>query len=482
MTSRAVAGTVALGVALALAPLPLIHRTARAQAPAPPAGPKAAALARLAGDAALRATLAERRLARTPDTRDAMVPGLVVVKFRDPGDAAAVAALAAGHRARDVSQPAFTDVHVFRLDPDADVAAAARHMAAEPGVAYAEPVGRAEMHYRPNDPLFRYQWSLEQLDLERTWDINRGVRGEVVVAIVDSGVAYTTLGTDYLQAPDLAGTTFLPGYDFVWDDDVPIDFNGHGTHVTGTVAQSTDNNLGTAGIAFNARIIPIKAVGDDIDELLGAPNVGTAVTVAQAIRFAAEHGAKVINLSLGVRLQSTTLREAVEFAVEQGAFVVASAGNSAEDGNPVFYPAAYAPEIDGVVAVAATDYVQARSPYSNTNDYVELAAPGGNTDEDLNGDGFLDGIVQQTVDLDAFFDTGRFDQFSYLFFQGTSMAAPHVTGLAALLIDQGITEPAVIEAALKHFATDLGPAGRDNEFGYGIINPRATLRGLGLAR
>ena len=476
MTSRTVAGTVALGAALALAPPSLIHTTARAQAP------KAAALARLSGDAALRATLAEHRLARAADTGDAMVPGLVVVKFRDPGDTAAVATLAASHRARDVSQPAFTDVHVFRLDADADVAEAARQLAGEPGVAYAEPVGRAVLHYRPNDPLLQYQWSLEQLDLERTWDINRGVRGQVVVAIVDSGVAYTTRGADYLQAPDLAGTTFLPGYDFIWDDDVPIDLNGHGTHVTGTVAQSTDNNLGTAGIAFNARIIPVKAVGDEVDELLGAPNVGTAVTVAQAIRFAAEHGAKVINLSLGIRLPSTTLREAVEFAVAQGAFVVASAGNSAEDGSPVFYPAAYAPEIDGVVAVAATDYVQARSPYSNTNDYVELAAPGGNTDVDLNGDGYLDGIVQQTVDVDAFFDTGRFDRFSYLFFQGTSMAAPHVTGLAALLVDQGITEPAVIEAALKRFATDLGPEGRDNEFGYGIVNPRATLRGLGLAR
>jgi serine protease len=480
MTLRTAAGTITLGAALALASMPLAHPAAQAQAAATPAA-KASALRRLASDPGLRAAVAEQQRSRLPASAGAIVPGMVVVRFAESMDPSTVSALAANHRAHHVSRPAFTDVHVLRLDEDADVMDAARRLAAEPGVLYAEPVGRAVPHYRPNDPLLQYQWSLEQLDLERTWDINRGATGEVTVAIVDSGVAYTTRD-DYLQAPDLAGTTFLPGYDFIWDDDVPIDFNGHGTHVTGTVAQSTDNNLGAAGIAFNARIIPVKAVSDEIDELLGAPNFGNTITVAQAIRFAAEHGAKVINLSLGVRTASTTLREAVEFAVERGAFIVVSAGNSADEGSPIFYPAAYAPEIEGVVAVSATDYSQSRAPYSNANDYVELSAPGGDTEEDLNNDGFSDGIVQQTIDLDNFLITGRFDQFSYLFFQGTSMAAPHVSGLAALLIDQGITEPRVIEAALKRFATDLGPPGRDNEYGHGLINPRATLRGLGLAR
>ncbi|MBK5298636.1 MAG: S8 family serine peptidase [Vicinamibacteria bacterium] len=116
------------------------------------------------------------------------------------------------------------------------------------------------------------------------------------------------------------------------------------------------------------------------------------------------------------------------------------------------------------------------------NDYVEIAAPGGDTTEDLNGDGYADGVLQQTIDFDAFLLTGRFDQFAYLFANGTSMASAHVAAMGALLVDQGVTDPKAVEAAIKRFATDLGPAGRDNEYGYGLINPRATLRGLGLAQ
>jgi serine protease len=286
----------------------------------------------------------------------------------------------------------------------------------------------------------------------------------------------------YQQAPDLAGTTFVSPRDFIWDDDQPLDFDGHGTHVTGTIAQSTNNNLGVAGIAFNASIMPVKALHSELDLLLGAPNLGTSALVAQAIRYAAENGAKVINLSLGGEVVSTAERDALQFAVDRGAVVVVAAGNSGEMGSPAEYPAAYAKDIEGVVAVAATDFSRTRAPYSNSNDYVELAAPGGDLDKDLNGDGFADGVVQQTIDFEAFLITGRFDQFRYVFFNGTSMAAPHVAGLSALLIDQGVTDPKAVEAALKKFATDLGPPGRDNEYGYGLINPRATLRGLGLAR
>ncbi|MBE3072335.1 MAG: S8 family serine peptidase, partial [Acidobacteria bacterium] len=120
-------------------------------------------------------------------------------------------------------------------------------------------------------------------------------------------------------------------------------------------------------------------------------------------------------------------------------------------------------------------------PYSSIQDYVELAAPGGNTKVDLNGDGYVDGVVQQTYDS-AYVSLGIFNRFGYILYQGTSMAAPHVSGLAALLMDQGITSPAAIEAAMKRYATDVGPAGRDNETGYGVINPKDTLRGLGLRR
>ncbi len=261
----------------------------------------------------------------------------------------------------------------------------------------------------------------------------------------------------------------------------PVDLNGHGTHVTGTIAQTTNNATGTAGFAFNVSIMPIKAISDDWDFILGSPNVGTSATVAQAIRFAADHGAKVINLSVGGFDTSTAERDAVVYAVGKGAVVVAAAGNDGEEGNRPSYPAQYAMDIEGAIAVGAVDFAQRRPPYSNVNDYLEIAAPGGNVEADLNGDGFGDGVLQQTLDFEAVAE-GRFNEFGYFFLNGTSMASPHVASMAALLIDQGITDPKAVEAALKAFATDLGPSGRDSEYGYGLINPRATLRGLGLAR
>jgi serine protease len=438
-------------------------------------------LEQLAEDQAARARLAERRQLAV-DRGDQVVPGQLAVKFAPELEEATVAALAVRHRAARRPRPAFADFDIVSIDPARDLHEAARALAAEPGVVYAEPIGVARALYRPNDPLLEHQWNLAQLDLERTWEINPGASSAIVVAVIDEGVAYRNLGNNYLQAPDLAATTFVGGYDFIWDDDVPIDFGGHGTHVTGTIAQSTNNNLGVAGIAFNVSVMPVKALASDFDFEMGAPNVPTLALIAQAVRFAAEQGAKVINMSLGSRTPSTPLRDAIQFATERGAVVVIAAGNSGDAGSPTEYPAAYAKDMDGVIAVGATEYARARALYSNVNDYVELAAPGGDVDHDLNGDGYVDGVLQQTLDIDAVFLSGRFDQFGYFFFEGTSMATPHVAALAALLMDQGVTNPAAVEAALKRFATDLGPAGRDNEYGYGLINPRATLRGLGLAR
>ena len=442
---------------------------------------RAAMIDRLGADPAVLARIAEARLAGR-HARPDIVAGQVVVKLADSMGLDALAALAENHGVERVRPARHGDFFVLSVDPAADPVAVARELAVQPGVVYAEPVGRVWPLFRPNDPLFQYQWNLAQLELERVWTINQGGPSGVVVAVIDGGVAYTTTGASYLQAPDLAGTTFVPGYDFIWDDDTPIDLSGHGTHVTGTVAQSTNNAVGAAGIAFNARVMPIKAISDEVDDAFGAPNVGTMAIVAQAVRFAAEHGAKVINMSLGGYVPSTPLRDALQFAVDRGAVVVVSAGNDGEAGNPVNYPAAYAKDMEGVIAVGASTLGRTRAPYSNANDYVEVVAPGGDVSKDDNRDGFDDGIVQQTIDFDNFLLTGRFTAFKYEWFEGTSMASPHVAGLATLLIDQGITDPRAVEAAIKRFANDLGPTGRDNEYGYGLIDPRATLRGLGLAR
>ena len=265
-------------------------------------------------------------------------------------------------------------------------------------------------------------------------------KASIIVAVIDTGVAYKDEG-EVAEAPELKGVPFVSPYDFVWDDQDPIDLDGHGTHISGTIAQATNNNAGPAGIAFNVSIMPIKALYTDWDAELGAPFPYGASTVGRAIRYAADNGAKVINLSLGSFLPNTATRDAMVYAIGKGTFIAIAAGNDAETGNPLTYPAVYANEMDGAVAVAAVDFNLKHAYYSNVNDYVEIAAPGGDTNEDLNDDGYGDGILQQTLDPDAV-SAGVFNRFIYYFAEGTSMATAHVSGLAALLMDQGIQDAA----------------------------------------
>jgi serine protease len=293
----------------------------------------------------------------------------------------------------------------------------------------------------------------------------------------------------FAAAPDLDGANrFASPRDFIWETSDPLDLDGHGTHVAGTVGQLTNNGVGVAGMAFNVRIMPVKVIAGIWDAIFGSPRVGTDDVVARGVRYAVDNGAKVINLSIGRSGRpAPAVHEAIAYAVSRGAFVVVAGGNSFEEGNDIERFAEFAPDIDGMVAVGAIGRDRRRAFYSNTGPYIELVAPGGNTR--VGGTG--GGILQQTFDFD-FVDTflrgpsqyraPRFDMFAYDFLQGSSMAAPHVAGFAAMLMQQGITSPAAIEAAMKRYAVDLGEPGRDNEYGYGLINPRASLRGLGLAR
>jgi serine protease len=409
------------------------------------------------------------------------VPGRLVVKFAGGLSARAMQVASSGVAASRVVQRRYADFVEIEIPRDADPVDAAAKMASRSDVVYAEPDPIVHAAFRPNDPLYEYQWNLHKLDMERAWAINRGSKSSIIVAVIDTGIAYTDRGA-FALAPELAGSPFVPGYDFIWQDDLPVDMDGHGTHVAGTIAQTTNNEVGVAGIAFNVSLMPIKVIATDWDRFYRAPNpFGSGSDLAQAIRFATDNGARIINLSLGSLAPSTPVLDALRYAVGRGVFVAIAAGNEATSRNPVVYPAAYAKQIDGVMAVGALGYDLKRAYYSSFHDYVEIAAPGGDTRVDLNHDGYPDGVLQQTLDL-PYQTAGIFNRFTYRFLQGTSMAAPHVAGFAALLMDQGVRSPAAVEAAIKKFATDLGPAGPDPHTGHGMLNPRATLRGLGLLR
>jgi serine protease len=211
--------------------------------------------------------------------------------------------------------------------------------------------------------------------------------------------------------------------------------------------------------------------------------------VGLGIRYAANNGAKVINLSLGGDSPSTTEQEAINYAVGKGVFVAMAAGNEYENGNPTEYPAAYGPSINGAMAVAATNRSGNRAYYSNTGSYIEIAAPGGDSrDSDAKGSGF---IWQSTLTLassdPSFVFIPRFDTYDQVGYSGTSMATPHVCGVAALLMSQGITSPGAVEDAIKKSAKFLGmPSASDktrsDEFGAGLIQARAALLGMGVKK
>lgn len=328
-------------------------------------------------------------------------------------------------------------------------------------VEYAELNHYASLYFVPDDPFYApYQWNLQNevsggINMEAAWDIEMG-DPNVIVAVLDTGVAYEDHGR-FRQAPDLAQTLFVPGYDFVNDDAHPNDDHGHGTHVTGTIAQSTDNARGVAGIAFGCSIMPVK--------VLDTRGVGNSFDIARGVYHAAENGAHVINMSFGSSDRSRTIEQALAFAYGRGVTIVCAAGNGFADGNLPSYPAAHN---DYCIAVGAVRYDDTRAYYSSTGPHLDVVAPGGDLRVDQNRDGYPDGIIQQTFTVDP-------STFNYYFFQGTSSAAPHVSAVAALLISQGVTAPDMVRAAIEGTARDVGPSGWDPEYGWGVVDAHAAL-------
>ncbi|MFP4225950.1 MAG: S8 family serine peptidase [Desulfobacterales bacterium] len=346
-------------------------------------------------------------------------------------------------------------------------------------IAAAEPNYRHQGLQSPNDEHYPLQWHYPLINLPEAWEISRGSQ-DVKIAVIDTGVI--------VDHPDLAGKITADSYDFISDPDRAMDGDGidsnpndpgddtqgdtsfHGTHVAGTAAADTDNDTGVAGTAWNCRIMAIRT--------LGKGGSGTTYDSLQGVRYAAglendagttpDEPADIINLSLGGGSFSQTEQDVLAQARAAGVIIIAAAGNSAE--NAPSYPAAY----DGVISVSAVDINANPAPYSNFGDTIDVAAPGGDFSSDLNGDGYVDGVLSTGGDN----SDGKVQKV-YTFFQGTSMAAPHMAGVAALMksVRPDLT-PNDLDGFLQSGAIvrDLGPAGRDERYGYGLIDASLAVR------
>ena len=284
----------------------------------------------------------------------------------------------------------------------------------------------------PSDPYYGDQWALPVINMPQAWDINQG-SNSIYVAVIDSGIS--------IYHPDLSGADIRQGWDYIMGTICEWDATGHGTNVTGIIAAQTNNAQGIAGVNWNVAVIPLAVVYND----------GTIYTsdVIAAVYDAADMGCDVINLSLGGPDYSIADYNAFQYAVSKGCTIVASAGN---DGTATYnYPASY----DGVISVGSVDSNLSRSYFSQYNDKLDVTAPGSSIC--TTGDSYYDGS-------------------DYVFGSGTSFSAPHIAGIAALAsaCDTSLT-PTEFENLLKSTSTDLGAAGYDNYYGYGLVNAGKLL-------
>jgi serine protease len=376
---------------------------------------------------------------------------------------------------------------VVKLPAGESVAAGVRRLRARPGVLTATPSYMAHVSgYVPSDPgdgalggWAALQWNFlpgTGVDAPDAWqhliDAGRPGGKGVVVAVVDTGIAYSS-HAGFARSPDFSSIRFVSGYDFVEHDAFPNDENGHGTHVAGTIAEGTNNGVGVTGLAYGVKLMPVR--------VLDKHGWGDTVPIAKGIRWAVDHGAQVINISFefptGITsLQIPEIMDALAYARDHDVLVVGAAGNAEQPA--VAYPARAA----DVLSVGATTEHGCEAKYSNEGRDLDIVAPGGGKDAPLHGDPNCHpkaragrGIYQMTFLKTA--SPLRFGLPSG--YVGTSMAAPHVTAAAALVIASGVLGPAptpdAIERRLELTARDLGAPGWDRHYGWGLLDAgRAT--------
>ena len=361
--------------------------------------------------------------ASTPST------GEILVKFKASASQRAIDALNRSMATQQVDAIPALGVRVLRVPSGRSVTTVARAYSRNPLVQFAEPnyIAKA-LDTIPNDPEYKAnQWGLQKVQAAAAWDITTG-SPSVVIAVVDGGA--------WGGHPDLAGKV-LTGYNTFTGTSDASDDNGHGTWVTGVAAAATNNGVGMAGMSWLSPVIPVKVC----DSTGSCPYSN----VAKGMTWAADHGAKVINLSLGGEGSCpATLQSAVDYAWDKGLVIVAASGNS---GATVYAPA----NCNNVVAVGATDSTDTRFSWSNYGPALDLVAPGTSLCPSLSG--------------------------GYAWGSGTSFAAPFVSGAAALLMSRGASNSATVNA-LYAGADDLGAAGWDQYYGWGRLNVYKAILAL----
>lgn len=382
----------------------------------------------------------------------------ILIKFKPELSAQSTESILRAYQPRDYKLIPRINVYVMKVGESTveETLAALRN---NPDVLYAEPDYKLRLAAQPNDQLFRYQYALynpggtlqipgsptgkNRADIKATgaWDFAKG-DPNLLIAVLDSGIDYTH--------PDLASKVISTGKDFINDDNDAMDDHWHGTHVAGIIGAATNNTEGIAGVAWDCRLLPGK--------IISAEGEGDYSDLIEALVWAADYSqgqarVGVINMSVGGDEPAQALRAALEYAFKKGIVLVAAAGN---DGVPgVLYPAAYD---EFCLAVSASDYNDEVTGFSNSGPEIDVAAPGV--------------WVLSTIPV-AMTDPGY---LPYAFATGTSMAAPHVAGFAALIkAKKPWLSPGEIMKLIRYTPDDIESTGRDNYSGYGRINTERAL-------